>query len=81
MKPAFILIPDTVSTDTVECLELLLRRARLGEVTGLAYCAMLKRRAYIVNTAGTAHESPTFARGMVAALDDQLSQRIRGGNA
>lgn len=80
MKPPFTLIPDTVSADTVECLELLLRRARRGEIIGLAYAAMLKQRAYIVNTAGTAHESPTFARGMVAALDDQLALRIRGGN-
>jgi hypothetical protein len=80
MKPPFILVPDTVSTDTVECLELLLRRARRGEVIGLAYAAMLKKRAYIVNTAGSAHESPTFARGMLRALDDQLGQRIAGGN-
>lgn len=80
MKSPFILIPDNVSTDTVECLELLLMRARRGEVIGLAYAAMLKKRAYIVNTAGAAHDSPTFARGMVAALDDQLGGRIRGGN-
>lgn len=76
MSTPYILIPDTVSTDTVECLQLLLRRAKRGEVIGLAYCAMLKQRAYIVNTAGEAHESPTFARGMVAALDDSLSNRI-----
>jgi len=80
VKAPFILVPDTVSTDTVECLALLLRRARRGEVIGLAYCAMLKKRAYIVNTAGTAHDSPTFARGMLRALDDQLGQRITGGN-
>lgn len=82
MSTPYILIPDTVSTDTVECLQLLLKRAKRGEVIGLAYCAMLKQRAYIVNTAGTAHESPTFARGMVAALDDSLSNRIhnRGEN-
>jgi hypothetical protein len=79
MRPPFILIPDNVSTDTVECLELLLTRARRGEVIGLAYAAMLKKRAYIVNTAGSAHESPTFARGMLRALDDQLGQRITGG--
>lgn len=78
--PPYILIPDNVSTDTIECLELLLRRAHKGEVVGLAYCAMLKKRAFIVNTAGRAYESPTFTRGMVAALDDQLSGRIRGGN-
>jgi hypothetical protein len=76
MKPPFTLVADTVSTDTVECLQLLLKRARRGEVIGIAFCAMLKQRAYIVNTAGVAHESPTFARGMVAALDDSLSNRI-----
>lgn len=76
MKAPFTLIADTVSTDTVECLQLLLRRAKRGEVIGLAFCAMLKQRAYIVNTAGAAHDSPTFARGMVAALDDALSNRI-----
>lgn len=76
MKSPFILIADNVSVDTVQCLQILLRRAKKGEVIGLAYCAMLKQRAYIVNTAGVAHESPTFARGMVAALDDSLSNRI-----
>lgn len=76
MKAPFSLVPDSISTDTVECLQLLLMRARKGEVIGIAFCAMLKQRAYIVNTAGVAHDSPTFARGMVAALDDSLSQRI-----
>lgn len=76
MSKPYALIADKVSSDTIECLQLLLRRARRGEVIGLAYCAMLKQRAYIVNTAGVAHESPTFARGMVAALDDSLSNRI-----
>lgn len=79
MKAPFTLVPDTVSTDTVKCLQTLLKRARSGEVIGLAFCAMLKQRAYIVNTAGIAHDSPTFARGMVAALDDSLSNRIRHG--
>lgn len=76
MKAPYSLVPDVVSTDTVECLQLLLKRARRGEVIGLAYCAMLKQRVYVVNTAGVAHDSPTFARGMVAALDDSLSHRI-----
>lgn len=79
MKPPFALVPDRVSTDTVECLKLLLQRARKGDVIGLAYCAVLKQRAYIVNVAGVAYDSPTFARGMVAALDDQLSESVRRG--
>lgn len=76
MKPPYRLVPDHISTDTVECLEQLLDGARRGQIIGLAFAAMLKRREYIVNTAGTAHDSPTFARGMVAALDDSLSNRI-----
>lgn len=76
MKRPYTLIPDTVSTDTVECLRVLLARAKRGEVVGLAYCAMLKQKAYIVNTAGIAHESPTFALGCVAVLSGSLSDRI-----
>jgi hypothetical protein len=76
--PVLRLVPDAVSMDTIACLNLLLRRAHRGEVIGLAYCAMLKQRAYIVDTAGVAHDSPTFARGMVAALDDSLSAKIGG---
>lgn len=80
MKPPFYLVPDLVSHDVVQCLEVLLSEARRGEVIGLAFAAMLKRRAFIVNSAGEAHRNPTFTRGMVAALDDQLSQRVAGGN-
>lgn len=80
MKPPFVLVPDTISNETVECLEQLLHYAKSGEVNGIAYAAMLRRRHYIVDTAGEAHRNATFARGMVAALDDQLSNRIRGGN-
>lgn len=77
MKAPFRLIPDNISTNTVECLEQLLDQARRGEIIGLAYAAMLKQRAYIVNTAGEAHRNPTFSRGMVAALGDSLATRVR----
>lgn len=80
MKPPFILVPDTVSHDTVECLQELLAQAKKGQVIGLAYSAMLKQRAYIVNTAGAAYDSPTFAMGMTSALLHQLAGRIRGGH-
>lgn len=79
-RDPFILISDTVSTETVRCCEQLLEAAKKGEIIGVAFCAMLKRRAYIVNTAGEAHRNPTFTRGMVAALDDQLATRVRGGS-
>jgi hypothetical protein len=80
MKAPFILAPDTLSNDTVACLEQLLDQAKKGQVIGIAFGAVLKQRAYIVNTAGEAHRNPTFARGIIAALDDQLSGRVRGGS-
>lgn len=76
MRRPFDLVPDNVSHDTVRCLETLLDRARTGEVIGIAFAVMLKRRAYIVNSAGEAHRNPTFSRGMIAALDDELSSRV-----
>jgi hypothetical protein len=78
-KTPFVLVPDNVSNDTVECIEQLLEHARSGELIGIAFAVMLKRRGYIVNTAGEAHRNATFTRGMLRALDDHLSQRVRGG--
>jgi hypothetical protein len=67
-----------VSNDTIQCLEALLKMARDGEVIGVAYCAMHKKRRYVVHSCGEAYRNPTFTRGMLAALDDELSQRIQG---
>lgn len=80
MKAPFILIPDEVSHDTVKCLETLLEHARSGEVIGLVFAAALKRHAYIANTAGECYRNPTWTRGIVAALDDQLAGRVQGGH-
>lgn len=76
MKPPFSLIADTISTDTEQALMQLLDLARRGELIGVAFAGMLKERRYFVNTAGEAHRNPTFARGLVAVLDDSLSNRI-----
>lgn len=80
MRPPFILIPDQVSHDTLTALKQLMDGVKRGEVIGLAYAAALKRRAYIVNTTGECHRNPTWSRGIICALDDQLSGRVRGGN-
>lgn len=80
MKPPYSLVTDTGSHDTVQCLERLLAEARAGQLIGLAYAAIMKRRNFRVNACGEAHRSPTFARGVLAALDDELGNRIRGGH-
>ncbi len=78
MKRPFTLLEDALSRDTVTALEQLLDGARRGEVIGIAFAAMLRQRAYITNVAGEAYRNPTFARGMVGALEDSLGVRMRG---
>lgn len=78
MKPPVTLMPDSLSTDTVELCRTLLEHAESGNIVGIAFAAQLKQRKYIVNTAGECHRNPTWTRGMVAALDDELGRRIKG---
>lgn len=70
--------PDALSSDTVECLRELLMEAQQGDMIGIAFAAMYRRRKYIVDAAGEAYRNPTFARGMVDALHDELGKRARG---
>lgn len=71
------LIRDSISRDTVQALESLLHLAREGTVTGIAFAVTLKRRKFLVNVAGEAYRDPTFARGAVLALDDELSSIVQ----
>ena len=77
MKPAFQLSHKQISTDTVNALTQLLEEARAGDLIGVALVAMYKHREFTTATAGEAHRSPTFARGMVAHLDDTLGEISR----
>lgn len=78
MKPPFRLVLDAHSHDTVELLEQVLAEARRGQIIGVALVAMRKRREFIGDAAGEAYRNPTFARGMLAALDDRLADMVRG---
>ena len=72
------LVRDAVSRDTVEALEELLEGAKSGEVTGIAFAVTLKRSRYLTNVAGLCYKNPTFARGMVASLSDELAGLVHG---
>lgn len=80
MKPPFRLVSDDTPHETIEALEMLLAQARAGKILGVAYVAMRKRREYVGEATGEAYRSPTFARGMVAALDDYLAELARGAS-
>jgi hypothetical protein len=72
------LIPDSISRDTVVALETLLALAKQGEVTGIAFACTLRKMRYITNVAGNCYTNPTFARGMVSFLSDQLATLVHG---
>lgn len=74
MKPPFRLVGDQLSHDTIKCLEELLAYAKEGRLIGIAFAALYKERVYIVNAAGEAYRNPTFARGLIAELDDELAK-------
>lgn len=72
------LVTTRVSDDVVQALEELLEQARAGKVTGIAYVAMRTVGDYYVDLAGETRRCPSPTRGMLALLDDELSQIIRG---
>lgn len=72
MRAPFRLVPAAVSHDTVKALSELLEEAENGHVIGVAFCAMYKKREFIVDTTGEAFRNPVFTRGMLACLDDKL---------
>ena len=76
MKP-FTLAKEKVSHETVEALRYLLGEAERGELIGIAYAAMLKRRSCIVDTAGEDYRNPLFALGMVCMLSADIADRSR----
>lgn len=68
----------SVDQECVDCLADLAAAAKAGEVTGIAYAVMYKGRHFITSAAGELRRNPTFARGAVAALDDELKAMVWG---
>lgn len=72
MKPPFRFVGTQPSHDTVDMLKEMLHAAKQGEIIGLAFTAMYKQREYVVGYTGECARNPTFARGMVFALLEDL---------
>lgn len=67
------LVRDHISRDVVTALETLLAYAKRGELNGLAFVATFRKMRYITNVAGLCARNPTFTRGCLGALDDELA--------
>lgn len=72
------LVHDAISRDTEQCVTQIMEATKAGQVLGIAFILVLKRKRYMVNTAGAAAENPTDTRGMLCALDDELQRMVQG---
>lgn len=66
------------SEETILALEELLDDARTGHICGLVFAAMRPgTHDYIIGTTGEARRKPTYARGMIMAVDDDLRDTLQ----
>lgn len=69
---------DTISRDLSEAGHQINEAIQAGHVAGIVFGMALKGRRYIVNVAGSLVRDPTLARGITAALDDELARLVQG---
>lgn len=71
------LIHPTISGDTLACAGHLLEGLESGEVTGAVIAILYRRKRYSIHVCGEAHDAPTYARGIVGAIEDELRDLIQ----
>lgn len=69
-------VPHTVSQDTVHALEVLLQKALVGDVVGIAYVALGPGGAYEGDVVGAAVQMPAIVRGLLPGLEHKLDKII-----
>lgn len=74
--PSPQLLTETISTDTLECAKALVKKSQDGEVIGAVIGFLYRRQKYSIAVCGHAYDNPTWARGVVAALDDELHSLV-----
>lgn len=70
------LIPLPGSKDTLQCARRLVAAAQDGEAVGAVIGILYRRQRYSVVVCGSAHDNPTWARGVTRAIDDELYELI-----
>lgn len=80
-RKRFRLVPDNISTETVQCLQELLDDAEQGEIIGIAFTALYRGKECIVNAAGEAYLSPLFTLGPVSMLSAKLRRLVEERSA
>lgn len=72
------LLRDFISRDGMEAAAIIKNGFESGSIVGIVFGLQLPGRRYIVNVAGECVTDPTFARGIVGALEDELRDLIQG---
>lgn len=72
------LLHDSISRDLGEAATVIKRLADSGDAIGLFFGIRFRGGRYVVNVAGRCATDPTFTRGMLGALDDELRRMIQG---
>lgn len=70
------LLREVVSSDTVDCAKALIDGSESGQVVGAVIGFLYRRRRYSVAICGEAYADPTWARGVIAAIEDELRQMV-----
>lgn len=73
-RGAVVSIAPAVSQDTVAVLQELLAAARRGDLRGIAFVGVYARKEYVVGYTGLAAQNPTFTRGAVMDLLDDMAK-------
>jgi hypothetical protein len=75
--PKMVGVGEHRSRDTVEALSGLLEDAKRGDVLGIAFTAILKRRRMSYGITGEAYEDAILTLGQIQVLAMALQERIR----
>jgi hypothetical protein len=70
------LLHETVSHDTIECALAMAEGSKNGHIVGAVIGFLYKYRKYSVAVCGEAYRDPTWARGVIGAIEDELRHLI-----
>lgn len=80
-QPPFRKVTDTLSQDTIECLEQLLALAKdERRLVGIVFAAQLEGREVIANSAGECYRNPRWSRALTLDIDDYLRKRLEAAD-
>ena len=78
MRQPFAFVDESLSHDTILALEVLLEKAKRGDIIGMAYAVMNRKRSYNVDSTGEMYRNATYALGTVVVLAYKLLLKASG---